>query len=91
MQPIGTPGGEVMYFGCFCFRGELGFLNCDVICMCLVNKQFDLPSFVFYSVYVDLRYDDISLLFIAGSVGLCGVCSCVVVIGLSVRLCWYPM
>ena len=20
---------EVMYFGCVCFRGELGFLNCD--------------------------------------------------------------
>ena len=30
-----------MYFGCFDFRGELGFLNCDDICMCVVNKQFD--------------------------------------------------
>ena len=29
---------EVMYFGCFDFRGELGFLNCDDICMCVVNK-----------------------------------------------------
>ena len=35
VQPIGTHGGEVMYF-----RGELGFLNCDDICMCVVNKQF---------------------------------------------------
>ena len=24
----------------FCFRGELGFLNCDDIGMCVVNKQF---------------------------------------------------
>ena len=23
-QPIGTHGGEVMYFRCICFRGELG-------------------------------------------------------------------
>ena len=32
VQPIGTHGGEVMYFGCVCFRGEHGFLNCDDIC-----------------------------------------------------------
>ena len=38
VQPIGTHGGEVKYFGCVCFRGELGFLNCDDICMCIVNK-----------------------------------------------------
>ena len=25
-------------FGCICFRGELGFLNCDDICMCVVNN-----------------------------------------------------
>ena len=31
VQPIGTHGGEVMYFGCVCFRGELGFMNCDDI------------------------------------------------------------
>ena len=42
VQPISTHGGEVMYFGCFCFRGELGFLNCDDIGMCVVNKQFKL-------------------------------------------------
>ena len=28
--------------GCFCFRGEVGVLNCDDICMCIVNKQFEL-------------------------------------------------
>ena len=47
MQPIGTNGGEVMYFGCVCFRDELGFLNCDDICLCVVNKQIELLEFVF--------------------------------------------
>ena len=41
-------GGEVMYFGCVCFRGEFGFLNCDDICMCVVNKQFELLKFFIY-------------------------------------------
>ena len=31
-----------MYFWSVCFRGELAFLNCDGICMCVVNKQFEL-------------------------------------------------
>ena len=30
----------------FCFRGEFGFLNCDEIGMCVVNKHFDLLEFV---------------------------------------------
>ena len=47
---------EVMYFGCFDFRGDLGFLNCDDICMCVVNKQFQLLD------------DEIILTFTAGSV-----------------------
>ena len=34
-------------FGSFCFRGELGFLNCDDIYMCVVNKQFELLEFLF--------------------------------------------
>ena len=29
-------------FGIFFFRGELGFLNCDTICICVVNKQVEL-------------------------------------------------
>ena len=49
-------GGKVLYV--FCIRGELGFLNCDDICMCVVNKQF-----VFDSVYVDLLYDEICITF----------------------------
>ena len=57
-----------MYFGCVCCRGELGFLNCDDIFMCVVNKQFELLEFVFHSVYVDLQYDEISLIFTAGGV-----------------------
>ena len=69
-----------------CFRGELGFLNCDDICMCDVNKQLEFLEFVFYSIYVDLQYDEIFLTFTAGFVFLCCVCSHVVVFGLSVRL-----
>ena len=58
LQYIGTHDSEVMYFGCFCFRGELGFLYCDYICMCVVIKQFEL-----------LKSIEISLTFTAGSVG----------------------
>ena len=52
MRHFGVHGGKVMYLGFFCFRGELGFLNCDDICMCVVNKQFELLEFVSDSVYV---------------------------------------
>ena len=86
VQPIGLHGGEVMYFGCVCFRCELGFLNCHDIGMCVVDKQFKLLEFVFDSVYVDLQYDDISPTFTAVSVSLCCVCRHVVVFGLSLRL-----
>ena len=79
LQPIGTHGGEVMYFGCVCFRGDLGFQNCDAICMCVVNKQFELLEFVFDSVDVDRQYNEISLTSTAGSVSLWCVCSQVVV------------
>ena len=48
--------------------GELGFLNCDDIRMCVVNKQFKLLEFAFNSVYVDLKYDYIYLTFTTGSV-----------------------
>ena len=86
VQPIGAHRCEVMYFWCIGFRGELGFLNCDDACMCVVNKQFELLEFVSESVYVDLQYDGISLTFTAGPVCLCGVSSPVVVLGLFVGL-----
>ena len=54
--------------GVFALWGELGFLNCDDICMCVVNKQFELLVFVINSVYVDLQYNEISLTFTAGFV-----------------------
>ena len=91
MQPIGAECCEVMYFGSLGFRDVLGFLNCEDICMCIVNKQFDLLKFVFNSVNVDLKYNEIYLTFTAGSVCFCGVCSHVVVLVLFVRLSWYPM
>ena len=68
MQPIGAHCCEVMYFGCFGFRGELGFLNSDDVGMCVMNKQFELLEFVSESVYVDLQYDEIYFTFTAGFV-----------------------
>ena len=38
--------------------------------MCVVNKQFELIEVVFNSVYVELKYNDISLTFTARSVCL---------------------
>ena len=49
MQPIGTHRGEIMYFGCVYVMGELGFWNCDDICVCVVSKQFQLLEFVLMS------------------------------------------
>ena len=57
---------KLCIFGVFGFRGELGFVNCDDVCICVVNKQFELLKFVSESVYVDLQYDEISLTFTAG-------------------------
>ena len=73
MQPVGAHGGEVMYFGCFCFRCELGFLDCGDICMCVENNHYVHLEFIFNFVYVDLKYNAISLTFTAGYVCLCGV------------------
>ena len=60
----------VKYAGCVCFRGELGFLECDDICMCVVNKQLKLLELVlipFMFSYSMMRF--ISLL-------LLGLCPC---------------
>ena len=71
-QHIGAHCCEVMYFWCFGFRGELGFLNCDDICMCVVNKQFERLEFVSESAVCSMiRF--ISLL-------LLGLCVCVVLV-----------
>ena len=75
-----------MYFWCFGFRGDIGFLNCYDVCVCVVNKQFELLEFVSESVYVDLQYDEIYLTFIVDFVCLCGVSSPVAALGLFVRL-----
>ena len=63
---------EVMYFVCFDFRGELGFLNCDDICTCVLNKQFSFSSLFLIPFMLDLQYDEIFLTFTAG------LCACVV-------------
>ena len=87
VQPIGSHCCEVMYFGRFSFRGELGFLNCNDVCMCVVNKQFELLEF-FYSVYVDLQFDEIIPLLL---LGLWPCVMSVVIFGPFVSLSWYPM
>ena len=57
--------------------------------MCVVNTQFELLEFILNSVYIHLKYNESSLTFTSGSIYFCGVCSHVVVLGLSVRLSWY--
>ena len=78
-----------MYFRCVCFRGELGFLNCEDICRCVVNKQFELLEFVLIPFMLTCSMMKfLSLL-------LLGMCPCVVSVVLwssfvcSVRLSWY--
>ena len=46
VQIFSAHGGEVMFFWSVCFRGGLGFLNYDDICMYVANKQFQLLEFV---------------------------------------------
>ena len=46
--PPATLGGEFLYFGCVCFRGELGVHNYDI-------NMFEFIELVFDFVYVDLQ------------------------------------
>ena len=43
VRPIGAHGGEVMYIGSFCFRGELGFINYDDIYRLSSSGLFFIP------------------------------------------------
>ena len=91
VQPIVAHCCDVMYFSFFGFRGELSFLNFDDICMCVVNTQFELLEFVLSPFMLTCSMMRFISLFAAVYVCLYGVCSPVVVLGLSVRLLWYPM
>ena len=72
VHPIGTHGGEVMYFGYVCFRDELSLLNCDyIIYMCVVNKQFESLDFFIPFMLTCSMMRILSLL-------LLGLCPCVV-------------
>ena len=57
-----------MYFVSFCFRDELGFLNWDDNCMCIVNKQFELKLFLILFVLTCGILQFLSLLLLS----LCG-------------------
>ena len=65
----------LVLWGFFLFRGELGFLNCDDVCMRVFDESFELLEFVVHAVYVDLQNDQIFLVITARSVNACGVCS----------------
>ena len=82
VPPIRALCCEVMHFGCFGFRGELGFLKCDDICMCVVNKQLNSSSLLLIPFMLTCSM----MIFL--SLLLLGLCVCipVVVLGLSVRL-----
>ena len=52
---------------------ELGFLNCDDVCMCVIDESFELLKFVVYAVYVNLQNDEISLVITARFMIACGI------------------
>ena len=53
VQPIVAHCCEVMYFGCFDFRGELGFRNCDDVCMCVLSPFMLACSMMrFFSLFL---------------------------------------
>ena len=85
VQPIIAHCCEVMYFGWFGFRGDLGFLNCDDVCMCVVNKQFHLLEFLLLIPFM-LTCSMMRCI----SLFLLGLYPRVVFFGLYVRLSWYP-
>ena len=59
--------------------------------MCVVNKQFELLKFVFYSVYVALQRDKNYFTSMSEYVSWWCVYGHVVVFSLPVRLSFYPM
>ena len=68
MQPGGATDSEVVYFGCFALGVSLVYLIV-MTSACVVNKYFELLEFVvFNSVYVDLKYNEVSLTFTVGYV-----------------------
>ena len=69
---------KVMYFGCCDFRGELGFLNCDDVCMCVGISSLSSSS-LFMSPFM-LNCSVMRFL----SLLLLGLCACVVFVVL-----WY--
>ena len=76
VQPNSAHGGKSMYFWSFCLRGELGFLNCNNICMCVVKKQFELHEFVLILFLLTCSIMRLILLLL---LGLCACVWCVVI------------
>ena len=71
VKPIVAYCSEVMYFLDFDFRGELGFLTCDDICMCIVKNS--LSSSRLFLIPFMLTCSMMKLI----SLLLLGLCTCV--------------
>ena len=87
VQPIGAQGGKVVYFENFCRRSELGFLNCDDICTCVVSSSvLDFVLIPFMLTCSIMRF--ISRLL----QGTCAWVVCAVIwMSLVCLWCWYPV
>ena len=57
-------GGVVGYFRCFRFLCEFCFLDCDDVWLGAVYEVFKFLDFVSDAVYVDLKYDDVFVLWL---------------------------
>ena len=57
-------GGVVGYFWSFSFLCEFCFLYCDDVRLCAVYEVFQFLDFVSDVVYVDLKYDDVFVLWL---------------------------
>ena len=57
-------GGVVGYLRCFVFLCEFCFLYCDDARLGAVLKVFQFLNFVSDAVYVDLKYDDVFVLWL---------------------------
>ena len=62
--PVCAYGGVVGYVWCFSFLCEFCFLYCDDVRLGAVYELFYFFDFVSDVVYVDLKYDDVFVLWL---------------------------
>ena len=79
---------KLMYFGCVCFRGELGYWIVMIYACVSWISSLSSSSWFLIPLCRPAIWCDLSRI---TAVSLCGVWSHVVVLGMSARLYWYPM